>query len=181
VFSTRCSTHSCRPVWSGALRGQAFDSPVVVGRTVYVGADSVSAFPTGCAGASCRAEWTWRPPGGVGISGLAASPSGVFVVADRLYALPVTCAVSACRPTWESPVQSFAGPTVADGLVFVTTNRLWAFPVSCVAAGRVCEPAWVSPVLGFGALPAPTVTRGAVYVASSGRLYALTVRVRSTN
>jgi len=36
-----------------------------------------------------------------------------------------------------------------------------------------------SPVLGFGALPTPTVTRGAVYVTSSGRLYALTVRGRS--
>jgi outer membrane protein assembly factor BamB len=176
AFRAQCATRSCRPVWSGALRSEAFAPPVVYQGTVYVGADALYAFPTKCPAESCRAVWTWRPPGEAGITGLAASSSRVFVVADRLYALPSTCIPAAkCRPTWATPVQAFSSPTVADGLVFVTTNRLWAFPVSCATGVGVCKPAWVSPVLGFGALPAPTVTRNAVYVTSSGRLYALAI------
>jgi hypothetical protein len=67
-------------------------------------------------------------------------------------------------------------PAIADGLVFVTTDRIWAFPLSCATGVRICKPVWVSPALGSGLpLTAPTVTRNAVYVSSSGRLFAFAI------
>jgi outer membrane protein assembly factor BamB len=182
AFSTRCAVRSCGPVWSGALRSQAFDPPVAANGTIYVGADALYAFHARCRATPCRASWTWRPPGGATINAIAVSGSEVFVVADRLYALPIGCSVRAtCRPSWETSAQPFSVPTIADGLVFVTTDRLWAFPTLCSTRLTVCKPVWVSPALDAGIpLSPPAITRSAVYVTTSGRLYALAIPGGST-
>ncbi len=181
AFPAHCDTH-CRPLWNGEAGHGTVSTPGENDDFVYVTSGKLYAFPATCGtnDRTCPPAWVGEIPGR-GAAGRPAVGGGLVVVTSAtrrggVAAFPAVC-LDPCKPVWvgETGGRATSVTLSQDTAYVVARGALLAFPLSCPAT---CRPAWRGTILpgrprARGALGAPTVDAGEVYVgAADGTLWA---------
>lgn len=179
-----CST----PLWESTYIPQMIDSPAVANGIVYIGSQTsytdasgkLDAFAAdGCGQSTCEPLWQGDAgPDSIIDSSPAVWKDLVFIGGKNLYAFKAAgCGKPVCKPMWTGKLgnNTESSPVIYKGVVYVgdSDGKLYAFKASGCGA-RGCMPLWTADYAGtsFDYGSSPSVSNGAVYIASFDRLSA---------